>query len=540
MAEVIRMPRLSDTMAEGVLTKWHKSVGDEVKEGDILAEIETDKAIQEFESFYEGTLLYTGLKPGESAPVDALLAVIGQEGEDIKALIDAPSASAPEEGTGATPATVDHSREAAAQPVPVDTPPTQAAQATVIEMPRLSDTMTEGVVAKWHKSVGDKVEEGDLLAEIETDKAVQEFESFYEGTLLYIGVKEGERVPVGAILAIIGAAGTDVTPLLHGRTPIPEEPAVTAHTPVPVTPPDAKAAPQAATVQGASGRIFVSPLARKMAQQSAIDLSLVQGSGDQGRIVKRDIERFKAAQQSATPKAVEPVAQPIPPSGESQQVPVSQLRGLIAKRLSESKFTAPHYYLNITVDMAQAMAARKQANALPDVKISFNDMVVKAAAMALRKHPGVNSSWAGDHIILHADINIGVAVAMEAGLLVPVIKKADHKGMMQIASEIRTLAEKSKTRKIAAAEMQGNTFTISNLGMFGIESFTSIINQPDSCILSVGAILEKPVVKEGQIVVGHTMALTMACDHRTVDGATGAAFLQTLKAMLENPLTMML
>ena len=536
MAEVIKMPRLSDTMEEGVITQWHKAVGDAVREGDLLAEIETDKAVQEFESFYEGTLLYIGLEQGQSAPVDTVLAIIGREGEDISALTggaaEVPAAQRPKvesltQGEGAEDSPKASTRETAVQ----------AVNATVIRMPRLSDTMEEGVLTQWHKAVGDAVREGDLLAEIETDKAVQEFESFYEGTLLYVGLQEGESAPVDAILAIVGPAGTDVSPLLEQGVAPPAEAAVS--TPPTVVLEDGALQPLSA---GDKGRIFASPLAKKMAKERGIDLVSVQGSGEKGRIVKRDIERFQASLRPAEHLSVKATATagPIPAEGETRKLPVSQMRSTIAKRLVESKFTAPHYYLNIEVNMAQAMASRRQINALPDTKISFNDMVIKSTAMALRKHPQVNSSWTGDAITQHAAINIGVAVAIEDGLLVPVIENADRKGMLQLSAEVKALAEKSRTRKITPAEMQGSTFTISNLGMFGIESFTSIINQPDSCILSVGAVVEKPVVEQGQIEVGHTMKLTMACDHRTVDGATGAAFLHTLKTMLETPLAMML
>ncbi|MEH0007164.1 MAG: dihydrolipoamide acetyltransferase family protein [Flavobacteriales bacterium] len=405
--------------------------------------------------------------------------------------------------------------------------------AEVIKMPRLSDTMEEGLVTQWHKRVGDRVEEGDILAEIETDKAVQEFESFYTGTLRYVGVKEGERASVDAVLAVIGDADEDIKGLIAqgedggsaiGKAGVEEK----AVKPVSAA---GKAGVEEKAVKPLTDRILASPLARKMARESGVDLGQVQGSGDNGRIVKSDVARFKPARRQTAY---------IPQSVESQEVAVSQLRKTIAARLTESKFTAPHYYLNIAVDMENASVSREQVNAMPGAAVSFNDVIIKATAMALRQHPQVNSSWAGDTVIQHGDIHIGMAVAVEAGLLVPVIKNADYKGMLQISAEAKDLAEKAKTRKIAADEMTGSTFTISNLGMFGIESFTSIINQPNSCILSVGAIVEKPVVKKGQIAVGHTLQLTMACDHRTVDGATAAAFLQTLKTMLETPLAMLM
>ena len=524
MAEIVNMPRLSDTMEEGVVAKWLKKVGDTVKEGDILAEIETDKATMEFESFYSGTLLYIGLKEGETAPVDTLLAIIGEKGEDISALIGggaaaAPAAAAP--ATAETPAAT--SAPAAAMPEGVQ----------IVTMPRLSDTMTEGTVASWLKKVGDTVKEGDILAEIETDKATMEFESFYAGTLLYIGIKEGESAPIDSLLAIIGPAGTDVNAVLAaakgGSAP------ATAAAPAKAEAP-AAAAPAAPAATTTDGRVFASPLAKKIAQDKGINLSEVKGSGENGRIVRKDVEGFtpsaKPVAAASTEKAAAPVA--YVPVGEevTEEVKNSQMRKTIAKRLSESKFTAPHYYLTIEVDMENAMASRSQINNLPDTKVSFNDMVVKACAMALRKHPQVNTSWKGDVTVYNKHVHIGVAVAIEDGLVVPVLKFADNLSLSQIGVLVKDLAGKARNKKLTPAEMDGSTFTVSNLGMFGVEQFTSIINQPNSAILSVGAIVEKPVVKDGQIVVGHTMKLCLACDHRTIDGATGAQFLQTLKAYI--------
>ena len=534
MAEIVNMPRLSDTMEEGVVAKWLKKVGDTVKEGDILAEIETDKATMEFESFYSGTLLYIGLKEGETAPVDTLLAIIGEKGEDISALIGggaaaAPAASAP--AASEAPAAAPASAPAAAMPEGVQ----------IVTMPRLSDTMTEGTVASWLKKVGDTVKEGDILAEIETDKATMEFESFYAGTLLYIGIKEGESAPIDSLLAIIGPAGTDVNAVLAaakgGSAP------ATAAAPAKSEAP-AAAAPAAPAATTTDGRVFASPLAKKIAQDKGINLSEVKGSGENGRIVRKDVEGFtpsakNAAAAASTEKAAAPVA--YVPVGEevTEEVKNSQMRKTIAKRLSESKFTAPHYYLTIEVDMENAMDSRSQINNLPDTKVSFNDMVVKACAMALRKHPQVNTSWKGDVTVYNKHVHIGVAVAIEDGLVVPVLKFADNLSLSQIGVLVKDLAGKARNKKLTPAEMDGSTFTVSNLGMFGVEQFTSIINQPNSAILSVGAIVEKPVVKDGQIVVGHTMKLCLACDHRTIDGATGAQFLQTLKAYIENPVTML-
>ncbi|WP_430615134.1 pyruvate dehydrogenase complex dihydrolipoamide acetyltransferase [Flavobacterium sp. JP2137] len=545
MAEVITMPRLSDTMTDGVVATWLKKVGDTISEGDILAEIETDKATMEFESFHSGTLLYIGLQEGESAPVDSLLAIIGKEGEDISALI---SGGKPEqskeipktEGTPVAetaPQTNVEAPKAAALPKGV----------TVVTMPRLSDTMTDGTVATWIKKVGDQVDEGDILAEIETDKATMEFESFQSGTLLYVGIQEGESAPVDSVLAIIGPAGTDVADIVArgtAETPV-EQTATTAASDeknvqnTAVTPTE-----QASPSSNDNGRVFASPLARKIAKDKGISLQDVKGSGESGRIVKKDIENFvpvaKAA-STATPTAAAPAAKAFVAAGEinREEIKNSSMRKTIARRLGESKFTAPHYYLTIELDMDQAIASRGVINTLPETKVSFNDMVVKACAMALKKHPQVNSQWTDEVTIINHHINIGVAVAVEDGLVVPVLPFTDQLSLTQIGASVRELAGKAKTKKLQPSEMDGSTFTVSNLGMFGIKEFTSIINQPNSAILSVGAIIEKPVVKNGQIVVGNTMTVTLACDHRTVDGATGAQFLQTLRSFIENPVTML-
>lgn len=541
MAEVINMPRLSDTMEEGVVAKWLKNKGDKVEEGDILAEIETDKATMEFESFYEGTLLHIGIQEGETAPVDTLLAIIGEEGEDISGLLeggakDSSNASGEEESAKEESSKPEESSSEDAE-IPEDV--------EVVKMPRLSDTMEEGTVASWLKQVGDKVEEGDILAEIETDKATMEFESFYEGTLLHIGTKEGETAPVDSVLAIIGPEGTDVSGLVKSggvkpaaskkAAPKEEKPAETE-----------KTTSKAGGTGSDGGRIFASPLAKKMAEDLGINLSEVEGSGENNRIVKKDIESFKpadkpVAKQESTEAKEAPAAQAYIPAGEEvfEETKNSQMRKTIARRLAESKYNAPHYYLTIEVDMASAMANRKQINELPDVKVSFNDLVIKASAMALRKHPKVNSQWTGDTTKIARHIHMGVAVAVEEGLVVPVLRFADQMSMTQIGTSVKELAGKARNKKLQPQEMEGSTFTVSNLGMFGITEFTSIINQPNSAILSVGAIVEKPIVRNGEIVVGNTMKLTLACDHRTVDGATGAAFLQTLKKYLENPVTML-
>ncbi len=540
MAEVITMPRLSDTMTEGKVSKWHKKVGDTVKEGDVLAEIETDKAVQDFESEFNGTLLYIGTEEGSNSPVDSVLAIIGNAGEDISGLVS---------GGSSAPQTEEKKEEVA-----VSAPEVSAVSAEipagveVITMPRLSDTMTEGKVAKWHKNVGDDVKEGDILAEIETDKAVQDFESEFKGTLLYQGVSEGNATNVDEILAIIGPAGTDVSAIVAGggkqQSAISNQQSANQVV-TPVETPKAESGVQSAE----SGRINISPLAKKMASEKGIDISTVKGSGDNGRIVKKDIENYQPSaapvQQTvavSTSVASAPAAQVAMNfvAGETTETVNSQVRNIIAKRLSESKFTAPHYYLMVEINMDKAIEARKELNSLPDTKVSFNDMVIKATALALRKHPQVNSSWAGDKIIHHGNINVGVAVAIPDGLVVPVLKNADYMNYNQISASVKDMASRAKSKGLKANEMEGSTFSISNLGMFGIETFTSIINQPNSCILSVGAIIEKPVVKNGQIVVGNTMKLSLACDHRVVDGATGAQFLQTLKTYLESPLTMLL
>lgn len=550
MAEVINMPRLSDTMEEGTVATWLKQVGDKVEEGDILAEIETDKATMEFESFHEGTLLHIGVHEGETTKVDELLAIIGEEGEDISSLLNGgETASETPKATQEDDSTQDDSVTASAE-IPEGV--------TVVTMPRLSDTMEEGTVATWLKHVGDEVEEGEILAEIETDKATMEFESFQSGTLLYVGLNEGDSAKVDSLLAIIGPAGTDVSGIVANFGSEASAPAKAEATPAENT--KTEAAPKEAvkveatqTTTTTSGRLFISPLARKIAEEKGINLSQVTGSGENGRIVKRDIENF-------TPVAVAPTAAPVTESapapeaapakkayvqpvvnGEEsfEEVKNSQIRKVIAKRLTESKYSAPHYYLNVEFDMDNAIAARKQINALPDTRVSFNDMLIKACAFALRKHPKVNSQWFDDKIKLNHHVHIGVAVAIPDGLVVPVVKFANELSLQETANSVKDYAVRAIGNKLTPAEMSGSTFTISNLGKFGIESFTSIINQPNSAILSVGAIIQKPVVKNGEIVVGNTMKLTLACDHRTVDGATAAEFLQTLKQYVENPITML-
>jgi pyruvate dehydrogenase E2 component (dihydrolipoamide acetyltransferase) len=531
-------------MEEGTVASWLKKVGDKVEEGDILAEIETDKATMEFESFNEGTLLHIGVQEGETTNVDQLLAIIGDEGEDISALLANPTATTTEDTSASDEETeAVEQTEAVTETSSADIPE----GVVVVTMPRLSDTMEEGTVASWLKNVGDSVEEGDILAEIETDKATMEFESFNEGTLLYIGLQEGESANVDDLLAIIGPAGTDVSAVaanFSATATAATEPAakeiVKEPTPVVEETPKADATPKAtpvapAPVSNTTGRLHISPLARKMADDKCIALNQLVGSGENGRIIKRDVENFTpaVANSASTAKFV--------PTGQEdfEEIKNSQMRKTIAKRLGESKFTAPHYYLNVEFDMDNAMAFRAQYNTVPDTKISFNDIIVKACALALRQHPQVNSQWFADRMKLNNHVHIGVAVAVEDGLVVPVVRFANEQSLPQIGAAVRDFAGRARNKKLTPQEMDGSTFTVSNLGMFGIESFTSIINQPNSAILSVGAIVQKPVVKNGQIVVGNTIKLTLACDHRTVDGATGAQFLQTLKGYVENPVTML-
>ena len=560
MAEVINMPRLSDTMEEGTVAKWLKSVGDKVAEGDILAEIETDKATMEFESFHEGTLLHIGIEEGEGAPVDTLLAIIGEEGEDISGLLEGKGDSKPEDSSSEEkddePKDTSSKEDAEEDSADSDSSGEIPEGVEIVKMPRLSDTMEEGTVASWLKQVGDDVEEGDILAEIETDKATMEFESFYSGKLLYIGIQEGESSPVDAVLAVIGPEGTDVDAVLSNKSggskkkaegdSKKEESKAEDNTSKSSESKSDKT--ESATSASDGNRIFASPLAKKIAEDKGIDLAKVSGTGDNGRIIKKDIENYtpnadskpEAAKAETAPTGAAPVSMSIPAGEEgTEEVKNSNMRKAIAKALGNSKFNAPHFYLTIEVDMDNAKESRAQINNLPDTKVSFNDMVLKACAMALRKHPQVNTSWNGDTTKYHKHIHMGVAVAVDEGLVVPVIKHADLLGLTQIGSAVKDLAGKARNKKISPSEMEGSTFTVSNLGMFGILEFTSIINQPNSAILSVGAIVEKPVVKNGEIVVGSTMKLTLACDHRTVDGAVGAQFLQTLRYYVENPVTML-
>jgi pyruvate dehydrogenase E2 component (dihydrolipoamide acetyltransferase) len=572
MAEVILMPRLSDTMTEGVIAAWHKNVGDQVNKGDLLAEIETDKATMELESYQNGTLLHIGIANGGKLQVNDLLAIIGKAGEDVAALVakntggakaesqKVPKTESPKVETAQAtgnqqPATSNHQQATSSQqPATID----PASMEEVVLMPRLSDTMTEGVIAAWIKNVGDTVKKGDVLAEIETDKATMELESYKNGKLLFQGAKTGDKIQVNDLLAIIGEDGLDVNAIvasLKGGSKEVEKTESSKIEPVTsnqqsATTSQANIDQQPATVTQTvvnEGRIFASPLAKKVAAEKGIDLKYVQGSGDNGRITKSDIDSYKPAEgpkvsESVSPKAELATSNQQPATFGTvsfDEVPVSQMRKVIAKRLSESLFTAPHFYLTMSINMDAAIAARTKMNETAKSKISFNDLVLKATAVALKQHPKVNSSWLGDKIRYNHHVNIGVAVAVDEGLLVPVVRFADTKSLSQINAEVKDYAQKAKDKKLQPADWEGSTFTISNLGMFGIDEFTAIINPPDACILAVGGISQEPIVKNGAIVVGNIMKVTLSCDHRVVDGATGAAFLQTLKSLLEEPVRML-
>ncbi len=559
MAEVILMPRLSDTMTEGVIASWHKKIGDKVNKGELLAEVETDKATMELESYKDGTLLHVGGENGSKIQVNDLLAIIGKPGEDISSLLKGGQVPAEEKKEAPT---VPKEAEPAAKPegASMDISKTEE----VILMPRLSDTMTEGVIADWHKKIGDDVKKGDLLAEIETDKATMELESYKNGKLLYIGAQKGDKIPVNALLCIIGEQGkVDVDKIVaaskggavSAASKADEEvtkPSESNAEQLAVDPRPAQQAipttngqPVESSSLNEDGRIKASPLAKKLAAEKGIDISQVPGSGDSGRIVKKDVDSFvPAKKQAEQPEQAARPTQPVVPQTAAEQVsfedvPLSQMRKTIARRLSESMFTAPHFYLTMSIDMDNAVASRAKLNEISKVKISFNDIVLKAVAVALKQHPKVNSSWLGDKIRINHHVNIGVAVAVEEGLLVPVIRFADTKSLSQIAAEVKDFAQKAKDKKLQPADWEGSTFTVSNLGMFGIDQFTAIINTPDSCILAIGGIAQIPVVKNGAVVPGNVMKLTLSCDHRVVDGASGAAFMQTVKSLLEEPLRML-
>jgi pyruvate dehydrogenase E2 component (dihydrolipoamide acetyltransferase) len=546
MAEIVRMPKMSDTMTEGVIAKWHKKVGDTVKSGELMAEIETDKATMDYESFNEGTVLYLGAQEGQAVKINDVLAIVGKKGEDYSSLLASAGNAAASGGKAEAP----QASSAAAAPAPAPSAPaidTSGIKAEIVLMPKMSDTMTEGVIAAWHKKTGDPVKSGELLAEVETDKATMEYESYNTGTLLYIGAEAGKAVPVNGVLAIIGEKGADWQTLLKAhQAKASGAPAATDSTPKQEAPAAAASSAEPAQAEHSSnGRIKASPLAKKLAKDKGYDINKIQGSGDHGRVTKRDVENYKPSAAPAPGKAAQQAAAPVSlpkiVGQESfEEVPVSQMRKAIAKRLAETKFSAPHFYLTMEINMDKAVEARKSINEISPVKISFNDMVIKATAAALRQHPDVNVSWLGDKIRKNHHIHIGVAVAVKDGLLVPVVRFADNKSLSHIAVEVKDLAQKAHDKKLQPAEWEGSTFTISNLGMFGIEEFTAIINSPDSCILAVGGIKETPIVKNGQIVPGNVMKVTLSCDHRTVDGAVGSAFLKTLKGLLEDPVRILI
>ena len=576
MAQVIRMPLMSDTMTEGKILQWNKKVGDKVKSDDALAEVETDKATMDVVGYEEGTLLYIGVEAGQSAKVNDIIAIVGKEGEDFKSLLEdnkddkrsAPPkneneqkaiAEGEEKQSENKPADVKASKnekqEGKAKASKSGGDASLPADAKVIRMPLMSDTMTEGKIIQWNKKVGDKVKSDDSLAEVETDKATMDVVGYEEGTLLYIGVEAGQAAKVNDIIAIVGKAGTDVSAFVEAQKnggdqtaavqteekeePAQETPQAGKQTVVAETP-----ATDGGGVRN-GGRIKASPLAKRLAAEKGIDIAQVTGSGDGGRIIKKDVDSFTpAAQAREAAKPQAEAARPVQPFAATGQegyedIPNSQMRKTIARRLGESKFQAPHFYLTMEINMDNAMTSRASLNEISPVKISFNDLVIKACAMALRQHPAVNASWMGDFIRQNKHVHIGSAVAVPDGLMVPVIRFADQKSLSQIASDAKQLYDKVRGKKISPEEYSGNTFTISNLGMMDIEEFTAIINPPDSAILAVGKIKEVVVKKAEGFGVSNFMKVTLSCDHRSVDGATGAAFLQTFKAYLENPVTML-
>ena len=535
-------------MEEGVIASWLKKVGDTVKPGDILAEVETDKATMELESYEEGVLLYVGVKEKDSVPVNGIIAIIGEKGEAFEHLLS----GAPAEVTkveAALPAAVPTLAVAEVNPAAAAVAKSSIA-AVLVTMPKMSDTMQEGTISSWLKKVGDVVKTGEIIAEVETDKATMELESYEDGVLLYIGVEAGGSVPVDGVIAVIGEKGADYQSLLAAHqggasiaapveVAIPAAPVVVA-APAPVM----VQAPVAAAVTSSTGneRVKASPLAKKIASETGVDIRQVAGSGEGGRIVKRDIETFVPAAATASPQAASSQVGGAPALGQESftEEKVSQMRKTIAKRLAESKYSAPHFYLTMEINMDKAIEARKSMNEFGTAKISFNDLVIKATAAALRQNPKANSSWLGDKIRYNDHIHIGMAVAVEEGLLVPVIRFADQLSLSQISNQAKSLGQKAKNKELQPKDWEGNTFTISNLGMFGIDEFTAIINPPDACILAVGGIKETVIVKDGQMKIGNVMKVTLSCDHRVVDGAVGSAFLQTLKGLLEDPVRILI
>ncbi|MEK6783682.1 MAG: pyruvate dehydrogenase complex dihydrolipoamide acetyltransferase [Bacteroidota bacterium] len=536
MAEIVQMPKMSDTMVEGVIAKWHKKVGDSVKSGELMAEIETDKATMDYESFNTGTVLYLGAKEGQAVKINDVLAIVGNKGEDYAALL-----------AGAQSAAVSGGKPelAKVETVTAQVIDTSGIKAEIVQMPKMSDTMTDGVIAVWHKKVGDTVKSGELLAEVETDKATMEYESYNNGTLLYIGAKAKESVPVNGVLAIIGEKNADWQTLLKAFQLKSADGAKQASEPVQqknIASPSISTTPSTAD-PARNGRMKASPLAKKMAKDLGYDIAKIPGSGENGRVTKGDVEKYKpsATQPSAAAKSSVPVVLPQVVGKESfEEITLTQMRKTIARRLAESKFTAPHFYVTMEINMDKAIEARKSMNEIAPVKISFNDMVIKAVAAAIRQNPDVNVSWLGDKMRKNHHIHIGVAVAVKDGLVVPVVRFADNKSLSHIAMEVKELAQKAHDKKLQPSEWEGSTFTISNLGMFGVEDFTAIINPPDACILAVGGIKETAIVRNGQLVPGSVMKVTLSCDHRAVDGAIGAAFLKTLKGLLEDPVRILI
>ncbi|OHX68154.1 2-oxo acid dehydrogenase subunit E2 [Flammeovirga pacifica] len=555
MAEVIRMPKMSDTMTEGVIASWLVKVGDEISSGDVIAEVETDKATMELENYEDGVLLYIAVEEKQAVPVDGIIAIVGEEGEDYQSLLNGNTSAAPAESAPAPAA-----EEA---PAPAAAPAAEAIDvsginATVVKMPKMSDTMTDGTISQWLMKVGDEVNAGDILAEVQTDKATMELESYDEGKLLYVAVEDGGSVPVDGVIAIIGEDGADFQTLLKAEEQNAAAPAEAAPAPAPkaeapaakpAAAPAPKAAPSAPAVAQSRDaapapehdgkRVFASPLAKKMADDRGFNIAMIPGSGEHGRVIKRDVEAYVPSPTPVAAAATPAAAAPVGVESFNDE-PMSSMRKAIARNLTSSQFGAPHFYLTMDIDMDKAMAARKSMNEIAEVKISFNDMVVKAVATSLKMHPMVNSIVEDDVIKLANHINVGVAVAIPDGLVVPVIRHTDMMSLSQISSTVKEMAGKAKDKKLGLDEMSGATFTISNLGMFGIEQFTSIINAPASCILAVGGIKQVPVVKNGQIVPGNIMKITLTCDHRSVDGAIGAAFLKTLKGLLEDPVRILI
>ncbi len=553
MAEIIRMPRMSDTMEEGVIATWLKKEGDEVKSGDVLAEVETDKATMELESYEDGTLLYIAVGEKGAVPVDGVIAIVGDKDEKIESLLEEIKSEHREEQ--GKEIKVSKSEGSNDEKIELDT---SDIQATVITMPKMSDTMTEGTISKWIKKVGEKVESGDILAEVETDKATMELEAYDDGTLLYIGPKDGESVPVDGVIAVIGSEGADFKKLLEAQEKKVKDKIADFDSAVDKkTDGEDKGTGKPSEVLRQSdstihkserpgdGRIKASPLAKRLAEEKGYDIHKITGSGDQGRIIKRDVENYQpdVIKDDVAVKEVEEIAIKLPAViGEEsyEEIGISQMRKTIAKRLSESKFSSPHFYLTMEINMDRAIESRKSMNEVAPIKISYNDIILKACAAALRQHPKVNCSWLGEKIRYNNHIHIGVAVAVDEGLLVPVIKFADNKSLAHISAEVKELTNKARNKQLQPKEWEGNTFTVSNLGMFGIEEFTAIINPPDACILAIGGIKEMAIVKDGQLVPGNVMKVTLSCDHRVVDGATGSAFLQTLKGLLEDPVRILI